>query len=63
MAKVVDQDKSIAKRCTCKQCGAVVEYYPIEVSKYSGRDISGGPDGRTWIECPACHKDITLSSW
>ena len=63
MAKVVGQDEKAAKRCTCGECGAIVEYMKREVQTYSGRDMSGGPDGREWIVCPQCGEDIILRSW
>lgn len=53
----------VLKQCVCRQCGATLEYSPIDVKKYEARDFSGGPDGRTWIVCPECNSDVTLSSW
>ncbi len=34
-----------------------------DVHSYHGRDISGGPDGREWIICGQCGKEVTLKSW
>lgn len=55
--------KEVKKRCVCKGCGATLEYVPNEIKSYHGRDMSGGPDGREWIVCPNCNKDVTLRSW
>jgi hypothetical protein len=63
MAEVVGQAMSVAKRATCHGCGAVVRYYRNDIRRYEGRDISGGPDGREWVDCPQCSKQITLRSW
>lgn len=65
MVKIIDPgpDESVVKRAVCKSCGAKLEYVPNEVKHYDGRDYSGGPDGREWIVCPQCGKDVTLRSW
>lgn len=56
-------DKSVAKIIVCEHCGATLRYVPTDVQKYQGRDISGGPDGCTWIVCPQCNCRVVLSSW
>lgn len=65
MVKIVNlgPDPSVVKHVICKSCGAKLEYVPNDVKEYHGHDYSGGPDGRTWIVCPNCNKDVTLSSW
>ena len=65
MVNVVDEgtDPLVVKRVVCSNCGATLEYVPIEVKKYSGTDMGGGPDGREWIVCPKCHKEVTTKSW
>lgn len=63
MATVVGWDKSVTKKCTCRNCGAIVEYLKAEIQEYHGKDYSGGPDGRTWIVCPNCSDTIILTSW
>lgn len=55
--------KEVVKRATCKNCGARMEYVPADVKRYDGTDISGGPDGCEWIDCPECKARITLRSW
>jgi endogenous inhibitor of DNA gyrase (YacG/DUF329 family) len=63
MAKVIGRDEQAVKQVTCRACAARVEYTESEVKRYEGTDMSGGPDGRDWIVCPNCGKDITLRSW
>lgn len=63
MVEVIGNDKKVSKKCTCGHCGARLQYLPLDVKKYEGKDISGGPDGREWIVCPKCGKDVTLKSW
>ncbi len=55
--------KEAVKRINCRGCGAKLSYVPNEVQQYNGRDISGGPDGREWIICPNCGKDVTIRTW
>jgi hypothetical protein len=63
--KVISQkpDKSAVKRKVCPHCAATLEYVANDVLEYNGRDYSGGSDGRKWIVCANCNKDITLESW
>lgn len=62
--KVIGQDQSLVKKITCRHCGAINEYLPIDVRNlYSGRDYSGGSDGRDGFNCGQCNKEITTYSW
>lgn len=65
MVRVVNEqpDPSVVKQIICRKCGVKLEYLPIDVKSYHGRDISGGPDGREWIDCPRCHNEVTIRSW
>ena len=65
MVKVTNEgpDPSVVKSTICGLCGATLEYVPLEVQKYEGKDYSGGSDGREWIVCPKCGSDVTLESW
>jgi len=53
----------VVKQVICRNCGATLEYVPADVHTYVGRDISGGPDGQEWIDCPKCQKRVILRSW
>ena len=66
MARVIEPPKpEDFEKVRCPHCRSLISYVPNEVQEYSGRDYSGGPDGRTWVVCPAssCGKQITLTSW
>jgi hypothetical protein len=64
MPKIVGQDPEVSKRITCKHCGAINEYTPKEVRVlYSGRDISGGPDGAEGFNCAGCGEQIKTKVW
>lgn len=57
MAKVIKIDKIKAKRRTCNDCGAVIEYMPYEVeSKVENESYGGGTDTYHYLTCPNCGK-------
>ncbi len=65
MVKIIkkEPDKSVVKQIICRNCGATLEYVPNDVHESNGRDISGGPDNQTWIDCPNCNKKVIISNW
>jgi hypothetical protein len=51
MVKMVGIDKKIAKRVSCRECGAILEYMPNEVKTY--RTSCMGETGTAWyVDCP-----------
>lgn len=52
----------VEKEIVCRECGRTLAYVPNDVQSYHGTDISGGPDGHTWVNCP-CGKKAIISSW
>lgn len=63
MVQVVGKDQTAVKRVTCKHCASILEYTPSEVHRHEGKDYSGGLDGREWIDCPSCGREVVLRSW
>lgn len=63
MAQVVGKDTSFVKRITCKKCASILEYTLSEVKTVNGHDYSGGPDGKEYIQCPSCNKEVIIRSW
>jgi hypothetical protein len=64
MVKIVGQDESATKRVTCRQCGAINEYMPIDVRElYRGKDIDGGSSGSDGFNCGKCNHEIITRSW
>ena len=61
--KVISKAPVVTKKVTCHNCGYKLSYTNKDVKEYHGRDISGWPDGREWIVCANCKKDIILNSW
>ena len=63
MPTIVGQDKSVAKRATCKQCGSVNEYMPNEVRVlWQGRDISQSMCTTKGFNCGQCGQQIITYS-
>lgn len=64
MARIIEDVPVEEKRAVCRAgCGRTVAYVPNDVQSHHGTDISGGPDGSEWINCPGCGKRIVLRSW
>ena len=64
MPKVVDQNKLIYRRYTCKHCDAINEVVPNEIrTLYKGKDYSGGTAGSDSFNCALCGKENITDSW
>lgn len=62
-----EPDKSVVKRCVCKNCGATLEYTPndvlytpndVEYKTY--QDYGGGSDTYAEFLCPNCGKKLQI---
>lgn len=51
-----EPDKSVVKRCVCKNCGATLEYTPNDVEYKTYQDYGGGSDTYAEFLCPNCGK-------
>lgn len=54
--KIISKPKHLPRRAECS-------YEEDDIRKRSGRDYGGGSDGRRWIVCASCGKDIILEVW
>lgn len=63
MARVVADAPEVEKHVNCRGCAKRIAYVGNDVHKREGTDYGGGPDGREWIVCPNCGKQITIRSW
>jgi DNA-directed RNA polymerase subunit RPC12/RpoP len=61
--KVINVNPKRPLKVDCQECGAELEYMPIDVKEYHGHDYTGGADGYKWIDCPNCSKKVILESW
>ena len=58
MIRVIGQDDSVAKRVTCRHCGAILEYTPHDLQEQQTRDISGSADIEFYLKCPQCGRHV-----
>ena len=64
MPTVVGVDDTVRKRVTCRGCGSIIEYMPIEVRElWRGKDYGGGDAGAEGFNCPKCNAEIRTRSW
>lgn len=63
MVKVVGDCLDTPKRITCRTCAAILEYTLSDIKRIDSKDISGGPDGREWIDCPRCSHVVVIRAW
>lgn len=63
MIRIISKEphKSVVKEVICRNCGATLEYAPVDVKERSGRDYDGGGFTIRYIECPCCNKEIHVS--
>lgn len=65
MVKVISTvpHSSVVRQCNCKQCGATLEYTPIEIKEKSYRDYDGGYDVDYHINCPTCEEKVFVRKY
>ena len=64
MPIAVGIDESVMKKCTCRHCGTINKYSPVEVRiLWAGTDYGGGPDGAEGFNCAACGKEVIVKRW
>jgi DNA-directed RNA polymerase subunit RPC12/RpoP len=52
--EIVGENESAKRRATCRKCGAVLEYLPVDVKVREVGDYSGEINTVYSIECPRC---------
>ena len=60
MVDVVGKDVSVAKSCTCNNCGSILRYYKKDIYESISTDYTGGKDINYFINCPSCSKTVTV---
>ncbi len=62
MAKVIGYDETVKKRCTCRNCAAVIEYVANDIigTKKVNWDYLGDYDVVKYLKCPACSSDVQV---
>lgn len=59
MVEVIGQDESVAKLCSCRNCGARLRYYKKDV-KPKRVSCMGDVDTEYFITCPSCSIEINV---
>ena len=52
--KIVGVDDKMVRQVTCRNCGTVLEYLPVDVEKITVMDYTGCADTEFFITCPQC---------
>lgn len=57
MIKVIKSEPhpTVVKQVLCRNCGATLEYAPVDVKQDYSIDYTGGRDYYNYIECPCCN--------
>lgn len=53
-------DKNVVKRCTCSNCGSLLEYTPNDVTYKNYKDYDGSSYRYAEFNCPNCSKLIQI---
>lgn len=59
--EVVGFDEGAKKRVTCKNCGSILEYLPVDVESQSVRHFDE-TDIIYLIKCPTCKEDVKVEA-
>ena len=60
---IVGKDPSVVKRVTCRNCGSILEYTPVDEKKDYSSDYTGGRDTYSYISCPCCGKQVITKNY
>lgn len=61
--KIIGYDEKILKTITCKNCGAINQYAPVDVRELSsGKDISGTMCTTKGFNCGQCNNQVITYS-
>jgi len=64
MPEIIGKDQSVYKQLTCRHCGSINKYLPIEIrTLWSSKDYSGGSDGAEGFNCADCGKEVITRVW
>jgi DNA-directed RNA polymerase subunit RPC12/RpoP len=58
--EIVGENEEAKRKASCRKCGAVLLYLPIDVQQKDYRDYSGVSDTSYWIDCPRCRNKIVV---
>ena len=56
----VGDDPESKRRVTCRNCGSVLEYLPIDIESRTVTDYTGDSEIVRFIRCPVCKKEVIV---
>lgn len=59
--KIIGEDKTKAKRTTCANCAALLEYTIADTETKLIRDYGGGSDTYRFLVCPRCQAKLSVA--
>lgn len=60
--EVLGKDDGSYKKATCRNCGSILRYLPVDVESYEKRDYTGDLDTYYFISCPSCKDKVYVRS-
>ncbi len=60
---IVGTDDQAKKRCTCRNCAAILEYTFADSKIEVHTDYTGGKDSYRCIICPKCGQELKVPMW
>lgn len=65
MVRVVKTDPhpSVVKEVICCNCGATLEYTPVDIKESYSTDYTGDRDYYKYIKCPPCGNKVTVKGY
>lgn len=58
--KVIGFDPAASRKVTCHACGAILEFYTVDIQTKRSYDYDGAFDLVKFIKCPNCDKEVFL---
>jgi len=54
---------SVVKEVVCRNCGATLNYVPLDIKERTVSDYTGDRDIISYIECPPCGNQVTVKGY
>lgn len=54
---------SVVKEAICRNCGATLNYVPVDIKEEVHSDYGGGRETVRFIKCPPCGHKVTVKGY
>lgn len=58
--EIIGEDENLKRKVMCRNCGAVLEYLPVDTKSRHVSDYSGDSERECYVECPRCKRRVTV---